>query len=104
VLAHLELDDHETPQRVVVEQVQELITADDDRPLASVEGEPGAQFDEESLDVVDQRLFELALAHLFAELEEVEHVRVFGRMQGGAGVLGFQDLVEVRDGCALAFV
>jgi hypothetical protein len=54
-LADLELDDDEPPEGVVVkEQVEEeLVAADDDRFLASVEGEAGAELEEELLDVVD---------------------------------------------------
>jgi len=104
--ADLELDDHESPQGVVVEeQVQEeLLAADDERFLAAVEREAGTELDQKALDVVDQRLFEFAFAGVLGKFEEVEDVGVLGRVQRGVGVAGFEGLGEVRQRGGLALV
>ena len=66
---------------VVEEEIEEeLLVADEQRPLAAVEREPRAQLEQEVLDVGDQRLLEVALLRVFAELEEIEDVGVLRRL------------------------
>ena len=81
-LADLQFDDDKPPQGVVVEQEveEELLVADEQRSLAAVEREARAQLEQELLDVGDQPLLEVALPRVFAELEEVEDVRILRRL------------------------
>jgi hypothetical protein len=66
---------------VVEEEVEEeLLVADEQRSLAAVEREAHAQLERELLDVGDQRLLEVSLLRVFAELEEVEDVRILRRV------------------------
>ena len=51
---------------------EELLVADDQWQLASVERESGPELQQEPLDVVDQRLLELALVGLVGKVEEVK--------------------------------
>lgn len=73
----LEFDDHEAAQlEVVEEQVEgEGLVADLERDLAPDERETGPELEEELLDVVDERLLDLALASKVRRAEEVEQVR-----------------------------
>jgi hypothetical protein len=74
---------------VVEEEVEkELLFTDLQRLLAAVEREPGAQLDQELLDVVDQRLLQLALAGLLSKLKEVEDVWILGCLESLLDVAG----------------
>lgn len=54
--------------------------------------------------MVDQRVFQLALANLVGQAEEIEGVRVLEQLLGQIGLGRRQGLLEVRNGPALAAV
>ena len=66
---------------MVEEEVEGIIlTADFEPDLPPDEGEAGPEFDEKSLDVIDERLLHLCLAAGIGGAEEVEEIRVFERL------------------------
>ena len=87
-LAHLEFDDDEAAQRQVVEEQVgiEVLVADFQVNLLPDEREALAEFQEELLDVVDQRTFEVTLPADVGVADEVEEVRVAGRFLRHVGV------------------
>jgi len=50
------------------------------------EGEAGAEFEEEFLDVIDEGLLQLGLAAGIGGAEEIEEVRIFEKLGGHVGV------------------
>jgi hypothetical protein len=90
---------------VVEEQIEEeLLLADEKRLLAPIERESGAELEQELLDVVDQRLLQLALARILSQLEEVEDVGILHRLQRPLGIRRLERDVEVGQRGALALV
>jgi hypothetical protein len=69
--------------------------------LAPDEREPHAHLQQESLDVIDQRLLHLALAARIGRAEEVEHVRILEHLGGQVRLGRRQRRAEVgeRWGC-----
>src|SRR6266511_5234250 len=55
--------------------------------LATEEGKVPAQLQQETLQVADQRLFQIVFGILIFEPEELQHKRVFDLLLGGGGVL-----------------
>ena len=50
--------------------------------LPADEGEPGSEFQQKLLDVIDQAGFEVAFDGVVVQRQEVEQVRVFQRLLG----------------------
>src|SRR5574337_1197435 len=72
--------------------------------LTANEGEAAAQLQQEVLDVIYQRLLDLALASRVGGAEEVEEVGVLEDLSGQVRLGGRQGIAEVGDGLALALV
>jgi hypothetical protein len=82
---------------VVEEQVgEELVAADLEAVLAAHEGEPGAELEEEALEVSDESVFEFALGHVGTETEELQVVGILGDLLDQFGLAGRQGPGEVR--------
>jgi hypothetical protein len=64
----------------------------------------GAQLDREALDVIDQRLLNLALATGIGGAEEIEEVGVLEDLSSHTGLFGRQRCLEIRESLTLAFV
>ena len=97
-LAGFQFDDH-VPELLDVEEQQveiEVIAGYIEVDLASHECETCAQFSKGVDDAVHQRLFQVAFDGFFRQLEEIEHVGVFGDLPGQVGVGGCQLGTEVR--------
>lgn|GEM_PF-5767409 len=76
---------------VVEEQVEVVVVARElDVDLAADKGEAAAQLQQEALDVIHQRLLDLALAARVGGAEKVEQVRVLEDVRGHVGVGGRQ--------------
>ena len=76
----LQVDDYQTSQPPVKEQQVDPVpfVADAQTPLAAHEAEVTAQFQEEGLQVADERLFQIAFRVLVLEVEKFEDERGFG--------------------------
>jgi len=72
--------------------------------LAADEGEAGAELEHEALEVIDERLLDLALAARIGGPEEVEQVGVLEDLHRHVGLCGRQGLREVADRLAGACV
>lgn len=98
-VASLELDDDVGPQSQVVEQEvgEELLLADLEPDLRPDEREALAQLEEELLHVADKLAFQISLVADVGVADEVEQVRVAGRLLGLVGVGGREGGGEVRD-------
>ena len=86
---YLEIDQHMALQDTMVEdQVDETVRiADEDAFLARLEAETVAEFDQECLQLVELRVFEMRLSHRFlrTEAQELEHVGVSNAELGLGG-------------------
>jgi hypothetical protein len=102
----LELDNDMAAQlEMIEEQVEvELLAADLETHLSADEREPTAQFEQEALNVIDERLFHLAFAPRIRGAEEVEEVRILEDLGGHVGIDGWKRGGEVGDGLALTLV
>jgi hypothetical protein len=88
--ADLQVDDDQAAQPAVEQQQVHPVplAADADALLAGDEGEARPQFQQELLQVTDQGLFQVSLAVLVLEVEELEQVGVADGLLDGDGVLG----------------
>ena len=75
-----------------------------DRVLSPDEGEPLAQFEQKSLQVVDQTRFEFAFVERLFDRKKIEYVRIFQRLLCQVGLRCGQHLLKVRDRPALPLV
>jgi hypothetical protein len=78
--AHLQIDEQVTAQHAVIEhQINGIVLiAYGDPALAGLESEPGAEFEEELLDVVEQRAFQIVLQEMrpLGQTDELQDVWV----------------------------
>lgn len=90
---------------MVEEQVDdEVLPADFERHLPADEGESAAELEQEALDVIDERLLDLAFAPRIGGAEEIEQVRILEDLRGHVRVDRRQREREVALRLALAFV
>lgn len=83
---------------MVEEQVGvEVGVSDFEVDLASDEGETLSEFEQEPLDMCGQREYEVVFAADVRDADEVEQVRVSGRLLGEIGVCWRQRAGEVGD-------
>lgn len=83
-LPRLQLD-HDVAQLLSVKEEQvnvEVVTVDIEMDLPDNETEAGAEFSQRLDDIVRQRLLEIPLSRVFAQVEEVEHERVLRKLPG----------------------
>src|SRR5258707_8106534 len=87
---HLQVNNNEaTEAQMVQKQVQgEFLAGNFEPELASDKGESHSKLDEEFLDVIEQTLFQFALARRGVKGEEIEDVRVFQDLFGEIGLWG----------------
>ena len=73
-----EIDEHEAAWSAVEEDEidAEPVVANPQAALSTNEAEVAPQFEQESLEMADERLFEIALGVLVSESEELEHERI----------------------------
>ena len=104
--ARLELDDDMAAETGVVEEQieEEVLVADLEVDLASDEGEAGAEFKEEVLDMGDQASFQFFFATATIGADEVEEVGIFEDLGGKVRVCRRQSGGEIVLGFALAEV
>jgi len=78
-LRHLQIDDNETAEFEVIEQQidVEIIFTDNQVELASYERKARAQFDQESLNMIDQSRFQVSFDGIVVQSQKVEQVRIF---------------------------
>ena len=89
-LADLEVNYHQAAEPAVEEEEVDAIplVADAQATLATDEGKLAAQLEEEGLEVVDERLFQIVLGVLVLETEELEDERIAHLFVGAEGVAG----------------
>ena len=81
---------------MVEEEVsEELLAANLEAVLASDEGEPGAEFEQEALKVGHKDILELALGHLGVQTQELEVVGVLRDLLDELGLSGRQGTGKV---------
>ena len=80
----LQVDDYQTSQPPVKEQQVHPVplVTDAQTPLAAHEAEVTAQFQEEGLQVANERLFQIAFGVLVLEVEKLQDERVFDLFLG----------------------
>ena len=90
-LAALQIDDDETPKLAMEEQQIDAIpfVADAKATLASDKSEIAAELQKKTLEMQNQRFFDVGLGIFFLEPEELENVRVFDFFLGRERVFGF---------------
>ena len=94
-----------TPIEVVKEQIEvKVVIADRQMHLPTHEGEPGAEFHQKFLDMIDQPGFEVAFDGVVVKGEKVEQVRVLERLLGQIGLRRRQRAGEIGDGLALTAI
>lgn len=103
-LSHLQVNDNEASELQMIEQQIEVIVfvSDGQRHLSSDKGEPGSEFQQELLDVIDQSAFQLPFDRILLQGEEVEQVGIFQRLLGEIGLWRGQRPGKVTDGLPLA--
>jgi len=90
---------------VIEEEIDlEILIADFERHLPAYEREAAAEFEQEALDVVDESLFDLALAARIHGAEEIEEIGILEHLRGHVRIPRRQRGLEVCEGFSVAFV
>lgn len=102
----LQLHHHVPVQVHVVEEEvdEELLPVDLQAVLGADEGETCTQLDQETLELGDERLLEVALVYFGFDVEELQIVRVLGYLLDGVGFFSWQGGGEVGRSRAHALV
>jgi hypothetical protein len=79
---------------------EELVAVDIEAPLPPDEREAGAELEQEPFDLSDEGVLEVALGGVAGQGQELEAVRVLDQLLHQLGVVGRQDVGEVRWGGA----
>jgi len=77
---------------------EELVAVDVEAPLPSDEREPGAELEQELFDLRDEGALEVALGDVAGQGQELEAVRVLDQLLHQLGVVGREDVGEIRRG------
>ncbi len=75
-----------------------LVAADLQSDLATDEGKPATEFEQECPDVIDKLLLDLHLTQWLGDTQEVEQVRVTGGLPSQVGVARRHHRCEIGDG------
>jgi len=99
--AQLEVDDHQAAQPAVKEQEVDPVpfVIDPQPPLTDDEGEVTAQLHQERFQVLNERLFQVALGVFVFEVQEFEEIGVFDLLIRGHEILRAWFLPPDEQGC-----
>src|SRR5688572_26610749 len=82
----------------------EVMIADLQKHLPSDEREAGPELEKETLNVIDEGLFDLALLPRIRGTKEIEKVRILEHLRGHVRIRGRKRGLEVGEGLAVAHV